>query len=135
MAGIFHSVAAYALAAWNANIVAVANRTVTVTTNNDKTGYSLTDSPGIKINTAFTNFEFQMVLSTDHVTPGTGLTITATRSIDGGAYAACANSATEVGSGTYKINLADTDLNGNNIMFKFTASGARQLEEKVITQP
>jgi hypothetical protein len=79
---------------------------------------------GIKKNTALANFEFLMVDSTDHVTAKTGLTVTATRSIDGGVFGACANNVAEVADGIYKINFADTDLNGNIITFKFTASGA-----------
>lgn len=77
-----------------------------------------------KKNTAFNNFEFLMVSSTDHVTPKTGLTVGATRSIDGGAFAACANAVVEVGNGIYQINLATTDLNGNFITFRFAATGA-----------
>jgi hypothetical protein len=79
---------------------------------------------GIKKNTALSAFEFLMVDSADHVTGKTGLTITATRSIDGGAFAACANSAVEVASGIYKIDLAATDLNGDIITLKFSATGA-----------
>lgn len=79
---------------------------------------------GIQKATALNNFEFEMVDSTDHVTEKTGLTVTATRSIDGGAFAACANAVTEVGNGTYKINLATTDLDGDFITLRFTATGA-----------
>lgn len=79
---------------------------------------------GIKINTALNNFEFLMVDSTDHVTPKTGLTVTATRSIDGGAFAACANAVTEVSNGIYKINLAASDLNGTIITLRFTAAAS-----------
>ena len=86
-------------------------------------------------NTALSNFEFLMVDSTDHVTGKTGLTITATRSIDGAAFAACANSATEVANGIYKINLAAADLNGDCITLKFTASGADARFITILTQP
>jgi hypothetical protein len=80
---------------------------------------------GIQKNTALNNFEFPMFDSADHITLKTGLTITAQRSIDGAAFAACANSASEVGTtGVYKINLANTDLNGDVITFLFTATGA-----------
>lgn len=79
---------------------------------------------GIQKNTALSNFEFVMCSSSDHISPATGLTVTAQRSIDGGAFAACANSVTEVGSGVYKINLAGADLNGTVITLKFTATGA-----------
>lgn len=78
----------------------------------------------IKKNTALANFMFLMVDSTDHVTPKTGLTITATMSIDGAAFASCANSATEVANGMYKINLAATDLNGDVITLRFTGTAA-----------
>ena len=79
---------------------------------------------GIKKNTALNNFECLMRDSGDHVSPKTGLTVTAQRSIDGGAFAACANSVTEVGSGIYKLNLAASDLNGDIITLMFGASGA-----------
>jgi hypothetical protein len=62
--------------------------------------------------------------STDHITGKTGLTVTAERSIDGGAFGACANAASEVGVGVYKISLAAADLNGDVITLKFTGTGA-----------
>lgn len=86
-------------------------------------GLSLSPS-GVKKNTALANFEFPMYSSDDHVTLLTGLTVTAQRSIDGGAFAACANAVAEVSSGIYKINLAAADLNGEIITLLFTASGA-----------
>lgn len=73
-------------------------------------------------NVAFTAFEFTMYDANG--LPATGLTITAQRSIDGAAFAATANSATEVANGVYTINLAAADLNGNCITFRFTATGA-----------
>lgn len=85
-------------------------------------------------NTAFTNFAFTLVSSTDHVTPKTGVTVTAQRSIDGGALAACANAVTEVGGGIYKINLANTDLNGNCIILSFTGTGADPRIFEIVTQ-
>lgn len=88
----------------------------------------------VKKNVAFNNFEFVMYDSTDHVTPKTGLTVTAERSIDGAAFAACANSATEVGNGVYKINLATTDLNGDMITFRFTSAGADAMLVSMVTQ-
>lgn len=94
----------------------------------------LIDALQIKKNAAFTNFEFLMVNSTDHITPQTGLTITATRSIDGGAFAACSNSATELSAGIYKIDLSAADLNGNFITLKFTATGADARYIPIATQ-
>jgi len=79
---------------------------------------------GIKRNAAFSNFEFLMVSSGDHVTPQTGLTIAATRSIDGGTFTSTGNAATEVANGIYTVNLAASDVNGQTITFRFTASGA-----------
>ena len=75
-------------------------------------------------NTSLSAFEFVMYDSATHALPTTGLTVTAQRSIDGAAYANCANAVAEVGSGTYKIDLAAADLNGNVITLKFTATGA-----------
>lgn len=86
-------------------------------------------------NTAFTNWVFKMVDETDHVTPETGLTITATRSLDGAAFASCTNTATEISNGWYKIDLSAADLNGNSIILKFTATGADANETVIITQP
>lgn len=85
----------------------------------------------IKKNTALSNFMFLMVDSTDHITPKTGLTITATRSIDGAAFAACANAAVEVANGMYKINLAATDLNGDVIALKF--AGGATADDRLLT--
>lgn len=79
-------------------------------------------------NTALNNFAFVMVDLTG--TPRTGLTVTAQRSIDGGAYAACTNSVVEISNGTYKINLSGTDLNGTVITLRFTATGA---QDRLIT--
>jgi hypothetical protein len=89
----------------------------------------------IKKNTALNNFEFFMVLASDGVTGATGKTVTAQRSIDGGAVAACANAASEVGSGIYKINLATSDLNGDVITFIFTAALCNATVITIITQP
>jgi hypothetical protein len=65
----------------------------------------------------------------------TGLTVTAQRSIDGAAFAACANSVSEIGTtGVYTLNLATTDLNGAVITFLFTATGALDQVFTIITQ-
>jgi hypothetical protein len=76
-----------------------------------------------------------MVSSTDHVTPTTGLTVTATRSLDGAAFEACANAVSEIGSGWYKIDLAAADLNANIVALKFTATGADATNLTIPTQP
>jgi hypothetical protein len=88
----------------------------------------------IKKNTALSNFSFVMFQSSDHVTPMTGLTVTAQRSIDGGAFASCANAPTELGNGVYLINLAASDLNGNVITLRFTGTSADATLMQIITQ-
>lgn len=108
---------------------------VTVGTNNDKTGYSL--SAGqlfVKKNTALANFMFPMIDSADHVTLKTGLTVTGEVSIDGAAFGALTNSPAELASGVYKVDLAAADVNGTNIMLKFTATGGDTRLIELITQ-
>jgi hypothetical protein len=90
---------------------------------------------GVPKNTALAGFGFVMVLASDHVTGATGLTVTATRSIDGGAFAACTNAVTEVGSGVYKIDLSAADLNGNVVVLKFAAATADTRLIEVLTTP
>jgi len=90
---------------------------------------------GIMKNKALNNFAFLMRSSTDHLTPATGLTVTAQRSIDGGAFAACANSVSEVGQGLYKINLTTADTNGDFITYLFSATGADSVYLTVKTNP
>lgn len=85
-------------------------------------------------NVALAAFPFKMVDSTDHVTAEIGVTVTAERSIDGSAFGACANSATEIASGWYKIDLAAADLNGNNIVLRFTGTGCDANEIVIVTQ-
>lgn len=89
---------------------------------------------GIKKNTIFNNFEFLMRDSTNHA-PAAGLTVTCTRSIDGGAFAACANAVVEVASGVYKVSFAATDLNGDFITLKMTAALADQTTISIKTNP
>lgn len=94
---------------------------------------TLTSSAGVKKNTALSNFHFKMVDS-DGVAV-TGLTPTCTRLLDGGSFAACANAATEVASGWYRINLATTDLNGDVVTFRATGTGAQPTEITLKTAP
>ncbi len=90
---------------------------------------------GIRKNQAIANFPFLMTDSTNH-NPATGLTITATRSIDGAAFGAgtIANM-TEISSGLYQCDLGAGDLNGDTIALRFTASGADDLVVTFITEP
>jgi hypothetical protein len=77
----------------------------------------------VKKNTALAAFPFVMVDTTG--APTTGLTVSATRSIDGAAFGACANAVVEVANGGYKIDLAAADLNGNTIILRFAAAPVR----------
>jgi hypothetical protein len=86
--------------------------------------------------TALAAFTFVMTDSTTHAPKsGIGSGWQPTRSIDGGTFANTTNTVTEVATGTYKIDLSGNDLNGNNIMLRFTASGADDLNILLITQP
>lgn len=78
----------------------------------------------LKKNTALTGFTFVMISSTTNL-PATGLTVTAKRSLDGAAFASCANAVSELSDGCYKINLDATDVNGNVVALLFTATGAK----------
>lgn len=84
-------------------------------------------------NTAFSGFMFPMYDSTTKA-PLAGLTVTAQRAIDGGAFSTCANAVSAVGSGVYKIDLASSDLNGDKIMLRFTAMGADVQLVELFTQ-
>jgi len=113
-----------------ADIWAYATRSLT-----DKAGFYLAAGQlAVKKNAALENFQFLMVDSTDHITPKTGLTVTAERLIDDGVFGACANAVVEVASGIYRINLAATDLNGKVITLKFTAAGADARSITLVTQ-
>jgi hypothetical protein len=92
------------------------------------------DGVRIQKNTQLAAFPFVMRDSTNHA-PATGLTVTATRSLDGAAFASCANSVAEVANGWYKITLATTDLNADTVALKFTATGADATNITIITQP
>lgn len=86
-------------------------------------------------NTALNSFAFMMTDATTHA-PKTGLVVAVQRSIDGGAFANATNTpATELSNGDYTINLSAADMNGNVIMFKFTATGADDLNIPILTQP
>lgn len=116
------------------SVNSVVNSVVTGT-NADKTGYSLLAGQlFVKKNTALANFMFLMLDSTDHVTPKTGLTVASQVSIDGAAFGNTANSVSEIGTGIYKISLANTDTNGTTLMFKFTATGADNRYIEIVTQ-
>lgn len=89
----------------------------------------------IKKNQALANFMFLMTDSTNH-NPATGKTVTATRSIDGAAFASgTLGSVTEIANGMYKVDLAAGDTNGNNITLRFAATGCDDLFVTLVTEP
>lgn len=80
---------------------------------------------GLKKNQAWNNFTFLMVDSTTEE-PATGLTVTATRSIDGGAFGAgTLGAVSEISGGYYKLNIPQADLNGDTVTLVFSATGAK----------
>lgn len=121
-----------------------AARTGIVATNNDKTGYSLTQAfpsnfsslsidangrvkvlTGITKNVAYSNFMFLMTDSSTHG-PKTGLgsAVTATYSLDGSAFNAIAGAVSEVSGGWYKVNLLAAEVNGSTVALRFTGASA-----------
>jgi len=79
------------------------------------------------------NFEFLMVLSSDHITPATGKTLIEQISKDGGAFVACTNDAAEIGSGVYKITITSTEMNADVIVLKFTEANCDQRTITILT--
>lgn len=75
-------------------------------------------------NATFTDFGFTMVLTSDHFTAGTGLTVTGEKSINGGAYSGVTGSISEISDGSYAIDLSAADTNGDVIQYKFSAATA-----------
>jgi hypothetical protein len=110
---------------------ATAGRTLLVDSSG---GVTLTTSQlFIKKNIAVV-FPFVMLDSTTRL-PKTGLTVTATRSLDGAAFGACANAVAEISSGWYKITLATTDTNATVIALRLAATGAVDTDLTIYTQP
>ena len=106
-----------------------------VDSNATKLDTLVADSPGRPAKgVALAGFPFLLVASSDHVTGKTGATVTATRSLDGAAFAATSNTATEVGSGIYKIDLASSDLDGDTCVLKFAATDADTRYVTIVTQ-
>ena len=75
-------------------------------------------------NVALSDIEFLMIDSADDVSPKTGLTITGTRSIDGGAFGAVGGTFSEIGNGIYAFDASSGDMNGTIITFRFASAGA-----------
>jgi len=90
---------------------------------------------GMKKNQALSSFAFLMTDSTTH-NPVTGKTVTATRSIDGGAFGAgTLGAVTELSNGMYVVNIPAADRNGNVVTYRFTAAGCDDLFVSHILEP
>lgn len=75
-------------------------------------------------NIAFADIPVFLVSSTDHVTPATGKTVTVEKSLDGATtFSATTGTITEAANGVYHFDATAADMNGTNVVFKFTASG------------
>ena len=79
---------------------------------------------GIQKNATFSDIEFLMVLTSDHVSPATGLTVTGTMSIDGAAFAGVNGTIAEVANGIYQFDATADDTNGNVITYRFISATA-----------
>lgn len=88
---------------------------------------------GVKKNVALSNFTFFMVLTSDHTTPATGLTVTGNISINGAAFGTTANSVSEISNGAYKINWTQAEMNGDVITLVFNAPTADQRVYTILT--
>ncbi len=99
------------------------------------TSGAVNTTSNVKRNQALASFPFLMTDATSHL-PATGMTVTVTRSIDGGAFAAgtLAN-LTELSNGLYNVDFGASDLNGKVIILRATASGCDDTFERIITQP
>lgn len=89
----------------------------------------------IKKNQALSAFQFLMTL-VGTLAPATGKTVTVTRLIDSGSFAAGTLSAvTEVGAGYYRVDFGAGDLNGNCITLRATEASCNDTTVSIVTQP
>jgi len=97
--------------------------------------HSLESRRSLRRKRAFNNYEFVMRQSANPGLGATGLTVTAQRSLDGGALGACANTVVEVTNGLYRINLAASDVDGEYVTFRFSATGALDTWSSHVLEP
>ena len=127
-----------AFTTWNggASYLAPANTTIsTIDTTTQAVKLKTDNLPsGFKKNTSRV-VTFDLLSSSDHVTPTTGVTVTAQVSLDGGAFSLCANSVVEIGFGSYAITLTAAELNANVVVCRFTGTGADPRKFHIFTTP
>jgi hypothetical protein len=88
---------------------------------------------GVPKNVELANFAFVMVLSSDHVTPATGKTVSGFVSKDGAAFGAAGNSVSEIANGWYKITITATEMNADIVGLRFTAPDTDDLNVTIKT--
>lgn len=128
------------IAGTNAATTVTTALTTTFTGNLTGSVGSVTAAVGItsnvKKNQALAKVEFMITDSTTHAPKTSAASIVATRSIDGGAFAAGTLSAvTEVSNGIYYVDFASGDLNGNVITLRVTATASDDVFMTLITAP
>lgn len=84
-------------------------------------------------NVAVTKFAFPMYLTTGAL--AAGVSITGTISKDGGNYAALTDSVAQIqSSGTFEVDISQTEMNADEILLMFTGTGCVPLVIKLRTQ-
>lgn len=84
-------------------------------------------------NTSSQRIYFVMVLSSDHVSAATGVTITAQRSLDGAAFGSATGAVTEIGNGLYFLSTSAADMNADDVVFRFTGSACDPVQIHIPT--
>lgn len=84
-------------------------------------------------NTGSQKVFFTLVDSTDHVTRKTGITVTATRSLDGAAFGSATGTVTEIASGVYYLTPSAGDINADDVIYRFTGTACDPVELHVVT--
>ncbi len=91
--------------------------------------------PGVRKNTALSNFAVFMTDSTNH-SPATSKTVAVTRSIDHAAFGTgTIGTVTELANGWYYFDLGAGDLNGDIILIRATATGCDDVNLLIRTSP
>lgn len=91
------------------------------------------NASAIQKGVALSNFKFFMTDTADDITAKTGLTVTAQIAKDGGAFATCSNSVSEISNGWYKITLTATEMNAAIVALRFSATGANTENITIVT--
>ena len=77
---------------------------------------------GIPKNQDFSDFPFNMVLSSDGKTAAIGKAITGAVSLDGGPFQAVTGVLSEVSGGSYQFDALAADTNGGTVVWRFSAA-------------